>query len=280
MMRIWIIFLLATLGLSDSIATAQLIPRRGVTRPYPKCTIPDANYQFRNRSLPIIALSHRYVYLDNPVESLNLTPGSEVTGTKKITTISTEREVSNNANDEQPVVVGSANPNETAIPSIGIPLTPGTTTEKTTLITQEYPIDSNSLATIERKRKLFQWRQRTFQIDQCSVSNVALQLDRDGNWIVNLRADQNRVPTIDPKPYNPTLHIKRNEFAVVFRCYGDMAAATTEISMATGKPVVAVIKVKKFWVENGEPKLLVDCGRNGWVKEHFDLIDRVEMEYF
>lgn len=132
------------------------------------------------------------------------------------------------------------------------------------LVTRVYQLDRNSLT-----------------IDQCEVSQVALQLRSDGRWVLSLRADQNRRPD-DPEnaPYNPKLYVKRNEFNLRLRCLGGFAIPVTTTSQAAGQPVMAAFQPEPFWVENGQPRFLrlVGCERNLWLD--LEKIDRVEIEFF
>ncbi|MEQ1903464.1 MAG: hypothetical protein ABL888_04710 [Pirellulaceae bacterium] len=186
---------------------------------------------------------------------------------------------------------GSVTPDTTnnseALPSLilnNLPssITSGEMTERTTLKNQTVLIpESASNGDIQRHTKLFQWNQDTLQIDQCAVSNIALQIGRNGVWVLNLRADQNRVPeTGSVAAFNPRLHIKRNRFAIRLRCYGLMTTTPPEFGLKTGKPLLATIDVDDFWVENGQPKFLHTCDCNNWVRGNFDLIERVEIEFF
>ncbi len=158
-------------------------------------------------------------------------------------------------------------------------LNPGKTTDK---ITKKTQIFNNTpaihSATMQRDKKLFQWREDKMQIDHCEISNMAFQISRNGDWVLNLRADQNRV---DPnRQFNPTLHIRRNKFGVVLRCYGNLFTAPVATGIRTGKPVMAEIEVEKFWVQNGRPKFLVTSNNEPLIVQHFDSIDRVEIEFF
>ena len=107
---------------------------------------------------------------------------------------------------------------------------------------------------------------------------MAVQLFRDGNWALNLRADQNRYAA--GNRHNPTLHIKRNRFGIILRCFGNLSNAPSEIGLITGKPVLAEIKVEEFWVQNGKPEFLLTGGIEKAIEQRFDSIDRVEIEFF
>ena len=128
---------------------------------------------------------------------------------------------------------------------------------------------------------LYQLDRPRLKIDHCEISQVALQLRDDGIWVLSLRADQNRRPAEgEPAVYNPRLHIKRNQCVVRLRCLGAFQNEPTEAAVAAGKPVLADLHTTQFWVQNGQPRYIRTGYRNAWVKEHFEEIDRVEVEFF
>ncbi len=156
---------------------------------------------------------------------------------------------------------------------------PGKTVETVKKTTQQLvrqPADA--APAIQHDQKLFQWSENRLKIDHCEISNMAVQLSRSGECRLNLRADQNR--TLPGNRYNPSLYIKRNQFGVVLRCYGNMATARQVSELTVGQPVLAEIKVDKFWVQNGKPTFLVTSESAPAVEKFFDLIDRVEIEFF
>jgi hypothetical protein len=126
--------------------------------------------------------------------------------------------------------------------------------------------------------QLFQLETARLQIDHCQISGVALQLFTNGDWVLSLRADQNRRDEING--FSPTMHIKRNQFFVRLRCLGQFAEAAGENSRDTGKPVLAVIQPNAFWGENGQPRYLREEGNQKEIAKHLELIDRVEVEFF
>lgn len=129
--------------------------------------------------------------------------------------------------------------------------------------------------------ELYQLDRSRLQIDHCEISEVALQLYSDGRWILSLRADQNRRPDEgEPQEFNPRSHIKRNQFVVRLRCLGAFQDEPTGGAMAVGRPVLADLQPLPFWVENGRPYYLHTGDCDGWVAEHFDEIDRVEIEFY
>ncbi len=128
---------------------------------------------------------------------------------------------------------------------------------------------------------LYQLDRPNLQIEHCQISQVALQLHDDGQWVLSLRADQNRRPDEgQPAAFNPDLHIKRNQFFVRLRCLGNFQNEPANASLAAGKPVLVELNPSEFWVENGQPKYVRTGGFNLLVKDYFDDVDRVEIEFF
>ena len=164
--------------------------------------------------------------------------------------------------------------------SKGKRILPGTVVETTIVRDQDLASESKADPLLNLGRKLFQWSQREFAIDHCQISDVAFRIDRNGNWNINLRADQNRRAD-DPalQRYNPTLHIKRNRFAVRIRCLGGISSSV-EATVKTGKPVFCEIEVPEFWVENGQPKFMDKGGFDRQLYENYEFIDHVELEFF
>ena len=128
---------------------------------------------------------------------------------------------------------------------------------------------------------LYQLDRARIQINHCEISDVAIQLYDDGQWVLSLRADQNRRPEDGgPDGYNPFLHIRRNEFFIRLRCLGAYDHPPMTEVVTNGKPVLADLQPYAFWVENGEPRYVRQHGNDPLVAEHFADIDRVEIEFF
>ena len=133
--------------------------------------------------------------------------------------------------------------------------------------------------------KLFQLKQPKVQIGHCSISRVALQLHRNGDWVMSLRADQNPRPEgAEPEAATQdgkfTLHLKRNQFVIKVRCYGAYSLDDERADTKTGKPVLLNLKTMKFWVQSGQPYAFWQKGHTCDLQEYFDLIDRVELEFY
>ena len=139
-----------------------------------------------------------------------------------------------------------------------------------------------------RAVKAFQFVERPrLEIDHCSISRISLQLYETGDWTLTLRADQNPVrlepPAVDRQVTTAeerekfTDHLKRNSFVVNLRCYA--RDGETGDDSAVGKPVVIPLEVQPFWVQAQEPRWYADQGNHPQIRQFFEFIDRVEIEF-
>lgn len=142
---------------------------------------------------------------------------------------------------------------------------------------------------------VFQFSDPPLTIHHCSISNIAVQLDKNGRCVVSLQANQNPLtisllqatPAVTTKePLTKyTAMLQRNQFYVRLLFYG--LSDGPEPATALGKPVVAQFDVPPFWVERGQPYPLryecVICGLKPCMNPGFEtrylLIDRVEIEF-
>jgi hypothetical protein len=280
-------------------ARAQpLFPSYGCTRPERACGIPYADYKYRPRSVSDTAVSRTGVMLRTRTSVVEVLASEPVTMRHEYTDQQVlrhlpginERHIERDINE---TVIGSQivrvpKHTQAELPSTGSPPhedpvrndnKPGVTRR---VLRSNFT--SRSPAPEPPKRcvvELYRLSQAGLKIDHCEISQVVLQLHDDGDWILSLRADQNRRPRGDePVVYNPRLHIKRNQFIVRLRCLGSFADSPTEAAVAAGKPVLAELHPSPFWVENGQPRYLRLEGWDPWVEEHFAEIDRVEIEFF
>jgi hypothetical protein len=145
--------------------------------------------------------------------------------------------------------------------------------------------------------RLYQFAPTSLQIDHCSISRIALVIQEDGSWRLNLQADQNprtAVPRSETPPVamtpirglpnvqtKQTAHIKRNLFIVRVRGLGAFAEplATPPSPPSLGKPVLLALGPIEFWVQNGVPYPLVIQGRDDDAACFFDRIYRAEIEF-
>ncbi|MDP7019604.1 MAG: hypothetical protein QGG36_27655 [Pirellulaceae bacterium] len=127
---------------------------------------------------------------------------------------------------------------------------------------------------------VFQLDQARIQIDHCRISSVALQLLDDGQWVLNLRAEQNPPVEDETSTYRPRLHLKRNQFVIRLRALPVGERSGEAAVRGVGRPVLAAIEPPPFWVEREQPKSVRLTGRDNDVWRVFDMIDRVEFEFY
>ena len=132
--------------------------------------------------------------------------------------------------------------------------------------------------------KHFQWKQATVRIDHCSISAPSLRLRDNGSWVLYLQANQNPEVENATAAATPegryTAHLKRNQFVVTLRCFGASTGEQTSADAAIGKPLLCVLGPTEFWVQRGQPLPVCKQGYAPCIKEYFELIDRVELEFF
>jgi hypothetical protein len=148
-----------------------------------------------------------------------------------------------------------------------------------------------ALARTEKRIRVYQMETPKLQIDHCSVSGIALQLHANGDWVLNLRADQNPAapvsavaaaevaPTIALREGAQALHIRRNLFSVRIRGYAMYPVAESQPGDTTGKPEVFALPMQEFWVQSGSPLSVRRTGRCDDVSAYHDIVDRVEVEF-
>jgi hypothetical protein len=285
---------------ATAIAAKPEIVHRSCTKPGCVCGIPEQNYQYQPRSRSEMAISRTAVLLRKSTTVADEAIDSPATGVEL-----NQVDVADRHTDEGSQRVIVVRRSQGTAKSV----TPTTTrlqesvNERTEVLPPPRPTcdPAKPLRIDERSelhdrfvgpppvpqawRKtvidLYQLDQDKLQIDQCEISQVALQLFDNGQWVLSLRGDQNRRPLPDqPVPYNPRLHIKRNQFVVRLRCLGAVEVKPIADAPAAGKPVLVALNPVEFWVENGQPRYLRTGGRDPLVKDYFRDIDRVEIEFF
>ena len=277
-------------------ATPQIV-HRSCTRPGCLCTIPNADYQYKTRSRSETAVSLTALLLrknTSVVDAASSPPVilKEVTQqtvetrrqdaqTKQILVRRKHQETANNATPLTNEQHSSAQDRLEVLPVPTNPLESLQLDDQTSLtdrVTSVLPATRSWQKTIV---DLYQLDRDKLLIDQCEISQVALQLHDNGHWVLSLRADQNRRPAPDQQAvFNPRLHIKRNQFVVRLRCLGDAAVKSGATLPASGKPVLVELNPAEFWVENGQPRYVRTGGNCTLVRDYFVDIDRVEIEFF
>jgi hypothetical protein len=151
----------------------------------------------------------------------------------------------------------------------------------------------------QRQIKLFQIeRPKELEIEHCAITQVALQLDREGYWTLSLRAYQNAVLPADQAAKadkaekkraerkktaaaeGAALFEKRNLFVVKVRAYGTSAEKAGPSDESPGKPVMFALGPESFWVERGQPYDLFRKCHNPEITRYFDHVDHVEVEFY
>lgn len=237
------------------------IVRRARTWPRPKPGIPWRDYQFQARSRSETAISRTAVLLRSDVLAAAVTASvAEIPPGTRLRETITE---------------------ETVAPLRGP--RPGERGRETRYRQFERELDrrGDQPPPVAAPSKLYLLDLSQLEIDHCAVSQVALQIQEDGTWVLSLRGDQNRSPEPgEPAPYNPRLHIERNEFVVRLRCLGNFGTTPSELAVTVGKPVLADLGPVTFWVENGEPRYLRHADYDATIEKYYPMIDRVELEFF
>jgi hypothetical protein len=139
---------------------------------------------------------------------------------------------------------------------------------------------------VQLPARLYQFDVAQLKIDHCSISQMAVEIQQNGHWILNLQADQNPlaprssevVPNVttegDASKY--TAQQRRNAFHVALRCY----RAGGDSAVPLGKPLAIELKPDPFWVQRGQPYRLMASGTDKSLGDFFGAIDRVEIEFY
>lgn len=253
--------ILLTAGSGTALLAHELIIRRHRTQPCCEPGIPRRDYQFQSRSRSETAISRTAVLLrsDRLERAEGAAPAEVPPGARLHEEIT--RRTDTPLRGPRPGEAGS----ETLYRRF----------ERFVDRSRERPTpDATPI-------KLYLLNQSQLAINHCAVSQVALQIQENGTWVLSLRGDQNRRPAPgEPAPYNPYLHIKRNEFVVRLRCFGNFGTEPTETAVEVGKPVLADLGPLTFWVENGEPRYIRHAGHDDRIRKYHSLIERVELEFF
>jgi hypothetical protein len=153
---------------------------------------------------------------------------------------------------------------------------------------------------IRERIKVFQLGQMLVPNNHCVLSRVVVTLHENGMWIVSMQAEQNpwmtgprnevstpvhlrgAVSAIQPPiPQLPqeTNGLKRNQFWVCVRCLGVAPLPENPAVIATAKPVLFQLPIAPFWVQRGVPYNFFDQHYLPAVRQFFDQVDRVEVEF-
>lgn len=84
------------------------------------------------------------------------------------------------------------------------------------------------------------------------------------------------MTTAEPaRPF--TDHLRRNKFIVGIRCYA--GSIVGGVDGLVGKPLVIPLHVEPFWVQKAQPEHIYASGFDQRIRDYFDLIERVEIEF-
>ncbi|MBC8350736.1 MAG: hypothetical protein H8E66_02035 [Planctomycetes bacterium] len=286
-----------TIAIGSSTAAGELF---GVVHPKTKpgclCGIPYRDYQYGQRSRSEIVVSRTALLLPsrralrdavNPTVFESRTESSnrdiERINRDGLNRLRVDRRSTNSTIDATP-----RGTRERIAESRDIELLPTPMTAQPLIVDREVTVRDSQTAfsaatprPAARQIKLYQLDRSALAIDHCQVSGMAMQLDHDGNWILSLRADQNRQPIGDePQSFNPRLHLKRNQFHLALRCLGSFQTSVRDAVVGAGRPVLADLLPRPFWVENGQPRHMRLSGNSWTVADNFHEIDRVEIEFY
>lgn len=163
------------------------------------------------------------------------------------------------------------------------------------------PPEQGGPARVFRPRvKYYQLDRAQLTINHCSIGRVAVSLHESGEWIISLRADQNpwmtgprhgvsssayergpvsAIQAPIPELERHTNDLRRNQFVVWVRAHGAHPLKENIPEASGGKPVLFQLRPEPFWVQRGQP---YDFWAKGWsegVRQFFDVIDRMEIEF-
>ncbi|MEM7784795.1 MAG: hypothetical protein AAF623_15705 [Planctomycetota bacterium] len=132
------------------------------------------------------------------------------------------------------------------------------------------------------KMKFFQWPNAGYQIQHCSLSNVAFHLFEDGTWVISLRADQNSIPsTIAPVDFVQRAHVRRNLFGVKMTLFAGGTESVSEAELKLGLPALGQTESKEFWVQKQQPDQRRMTGKfQNFSRLSFSNADRVQLEFY
>ncbi len=237
----------------------------------PNCVrcIPDRDYQYQPEAGPELVVSRRAVLVRNLTLEVN-----EIIAATEDAQDRTAEGV--RARDSNPGILPPPSGGAARLEEIGLFRAPEIIRAPRAEV---YSRDSRfALTPPESTIHLYQLPQAELVIGHCAISQITLMTYPDGRWLFNLRGDQNRPD--GGGGYNPTLHIKRNQFLVTLRCLGEFGESpATEAARELGKPVLEELGPFEFWVENGRPRYIRTEGFCRAMREHFQRIDRVEIDF-
>lgn len=125
-------------------------------------------------------------------------------------------------------------------------------TAATLFLEQANAVANSSLAASVPQRRLRVWQvvDKKLSVDHCSLSNISVWIDENGNGTINLVAAQKPfIESETARQATPATRFLRNKFHVGLRAYGMAKTADPFRTASVGQPELFQFNVPPFWVE-------------------------------
>ncbi|QEG41987.1 hypothetical protein [Roseimaritima ulvae] len=150
------------------------------------------------------------------------------------------------------------------------------------------PLDALRDVELNLQRKRFRPIRTQLRIDHCRVSDVVVDIENSGMWVMSLLAEQN--PPLEPEQdrrFQQRLHIKRNAFDFQVRFHAAQYTQTLTVresdEMAAepqaGRLVAARVHPDTFWVQRQRPRNMRWSGYSREIARFFADIQSAEFEF-
>lgn len=128
--------------------------------------------------------------------------------------------------------------------------------------------------------RMFQFPQDRFTVDRCSLSDVAIRLQSNGNWELTCRAALDGAAT----PGRSYEYLKRIDLIVRCRCLAT-GGSPARSGPRAGRPILAILTPDAVTVRRAEKEpenwqAVRLAGHSDEVAIAFSEIDRVELEFY
>ncbi|MEZ6088459.1 MAG: hypothetical protein R3C05_10620 [Pirellulaceae bacterium] len=138
-------------------------------------------------------------------------------------------------------------------------------------------------------RKRFRPNRAQLRIDHCRVSDIVLDIESTGAWVMSLVAEQN--PPLEPEEtqrFREHLYLRRNEFHIEARLLASTTSGLADIVETDildrepdpGRIVAVRIRPRDFWVQREQPRTMQWHGHCRDVMNAFDDVTSVEFEFY
>ncbi|MEQ9412117.1 MAG: hypothetical protein RIK87_30685 [Fuerstiella sp.] len=129
-------------------------------------------------------------------------------------------------------------------------------------------------------------RLKTFQMaaahlgrDHCRISQVTVTITSDGQWILQLIAQQHPGELVEAQLRPQFERYQRNLFRVDIRPVGLMTLDHTEATSPIGKPEFPCIPLQQFWVLKEQTQRIHRRGESADLARFFNVISQVEIHF-